>query len=67
MLSFEILPYTYEISKIGSKLDAELIKSGKTLPFADITISATAIKYNLSLVTRDSQFQRIPKLKLSKY
>ncbi len=64
---FEIIPYTYEIAKKAAETDASLAKRGEMLPFPDVVIAATAIVYDLILVTRDEHFKRIKGLKVEKY
>jgi len=64
---FEIIPYTYEIAKKAAEIDASLAKRGEMLPFPDVVIAATAIVYDLTLVTRDEHFKRIKGLKVEDY
>ncbi|AGK60042.1 putative nucleic acid-binding protein, contains PIN domain [Archaeoglobus sulfaticallidus PM70-1] len=64
---FEIIPYTYEIAKRAAEIDASLIKKGEMLPFPDVVIAATAITYDLSLVTREDHFKRIEGLEVEEY
>ena len=65
---FEIIPYSYEIAKVGANIEAELAKMGRIMGFADTIIAATARHLGLKLVTRDIQhFQRILHLRLENY
>jgi len=64
---FEIIPYTYEIAKKAAEIDASLAKRGEMLPFSDVVIAATAIVYDLTLITRDEHFRRIKGLKIEEY
>lgn len=68
MLSrFEIIPYTLEIARKSAEIDAELMKMGEVLPFSDTVIAATAILFDLTLVTRDEHFKRVKELKIEEY
>jgi len=64
---FEQLPYTREVARIGARIDAEMLKSGKPIPFADVVIAATALHHDLPLVTRDIHFRDIPGLTVIRY
>ena len=64
---FDLIPYTYEIARKAAKIDAELIKQGGMLSFPDVVIAATAIVYDLKLVTRDKHFERIEGLQIEVY
>jgi tRNA(fMet)-specific endonuclease VapC len=64
---FDILPYTIEIAKKASKIDAQLMKSGLTISFLDVVIASTAIFYGLKVVTRDKHFGRIEGLEVVGY
>ncbi len=37
-----MLPYTIEVTRVSSKIDAELAKSGQMLSFPDVVITSTA-------------------------
>ena len=64
---FDIIPYTYEIAKRAAEIDAKLVKAGEVIPFPDVVIAATAITYNLKLVTRDEHFKKIERLRVESY
>jgi predicted nucleic acid-binding protein len=64
---FEIIPYTYEIAKKAAEIDASLAKMGEMLPFPDVAIAATAVVYDLTLVTRDEHFKNVKGLKVEEY
>lgn len=59
-----VLSLDLETAKISAGLSNYLRKSGKTVPNADLFIGATALKNKLTLVTLDSDFKRIPNLKV---
>lgn len=65
---FEPIPLTTEITRLSSRLQAELTNSGRTIGINDLYIAATALRFNFALVTRDkAHFRRIPKLQLESY
>lgn len=65
---FEILPYTYEITKLSAETDATLALEGKSISLSDVIIAATTMHYKLTLVTRNVEhFKRIPELVIETY
>jgi tRNA(fMet)-specific endonuclease VapC len=65
---FEVVPFTTEVAEISSALQAELMRLGRLVGINDLYIAATAIKLDLTLVTRNiTEFQRVPKLKVEDY
>ena len=65
---FEILPYTYEIARTAAEIDATLARKGQSVSLSDVLLAATALSYELTLVTRDIEhFNRIPNLKIETY
>ncbi len=61
-----VLPYGIGIAKVFGKIRAHLEEIGTILPDADIQIAATAIGYDLELITGNLRhFSRIPDLKLN--
>lgn len=68
LIKFEILPYTYETAKTASEIDAQLAINGQSISFSDMMIAATALRYKLTLVTRNTEhFSRIPNLSIETY
>ena len=66
--SFEVLPLTQEIVETSSRIQAELVRGGGTIGINDIYIAATALFFNIKVVTRDlSHFKRIKELKTGTY
>ena len=53
-----------ELSEIFAKIRASLRNKGELIDNFDILIAATAIEYNLILVTSDKDFKRIEGLNL---
>jgi tRNA(fMet)-specific endonuclease VapC len=65
---FDIIPYTYEIAKRAAMVDADLVKAGFMLPFADVAIGATALFYGLTLITKNAvHFNRVKHLLVEGY
>lgn len=58
---------TLEVSKIAAKIHADLKQKGQIIQEADIFIAATALVNNLTVVTGDSHFSRIPNLKVENW
>ncbi len=65
---FEILPLTRAVVEVSSRVHSELALTGQMIGINDIYIAATALNYNLSLMTRNlGHFSRIRGLKLEDY
>jgi len=65
---FDIIPYDIGIAKKSAEIMAKLLKSGEPLSLSDVIIAATAITYDLKLITRNiKHFSRIPELKIITY
>ena len=68
--AFKGLPYL-EASRstwthLGN-LAGALRSQGITIPFPDLLIATLALEHNLSLLTHDAHFQRIPRLRLHQF
>jgi tRNA(fMet)-specific endonuclease VapC len=61
-----VLEITQKTSKIYGEIKHDLKLKGRPIPINDIWIAATAIEHDLSLLTRDSDFDNIDLLKLYK-
>jgi predicted nucleic acid-binding protein len=56
-------PFTRDMAQIAAKVDAEARQLGRTIPFADLLIGATALHFGYSVGTRNLRhFQIIPNL-----
>jgi hypothetical protein len=56
-------PFTRDMAQIAAKVDAEARQLGRTIPFADLLIGATALHFGYSVGTRNLRhFQMIPNL-----
>mgnify|MGYP006269450077 CR=1 FL=1 len=65
---FDIIPYTYDIATRAALVDADLVKAGCMLPFADVVIGATALFYGLTLITKNTaHFNRVKHLMVEGY
>ena len=63
---FVIVSFDYEESEIYGQIRTDLERSGKLISFPDMLIAATALSYNATLVTNNTQeFSRIDTLNLS--
>jgi predicted nucleic acid-binding protein len=62
--SVEILDVDYDVSLIYAELRSSLRKAGQLMSDNDLWIAATALRHNLTLMSRDAAFDRIPDLKL---
>ena len=64
----DVLPFNGEIARKTAEIAAYLLKRGEVIGLADTIIAATALTYNLKLVTRNvKHFSRIPGLKVLTY
>jgi predicted nucleic acid-binding protein len=56
-------PFTRDMAQIAAKVDAEARKTGCVIPFADLLIGATALRFGYAVGTRNLRhFQAIPNL-----
>ncbi len=58
-----IEPFTRDMAQLAAKIDAEARQLGRTIPFADLLIGATALHFGYAIGTRNLRhFQMIPNL-----
>ena len=56
-------PFTRAMAQLAAKVDADARKLGRTIPFADLLIGATALHFGYSVGTRNLRhFQLVPDL-----
>ena len=56
-------PFTRDMAQIAAKVDAEARKMGCAIPFADLLIGATALRFGYGVGTRNLRhFRMIPNL-----
>ncbi len=56
-------PFTREIASLAAKSDVEARRLGRSIPFADLLIGATALYFRYSVGTRNLRhFQMVPNL-----
>jgi predicted nucleic acid-binding protein len=56
-------PFTREMAQLAAKIDAEARQLGRTSPFADLLIGATALHFGYAVGTRNLRhFQMVPNL-----
>ncbi|MDP3742046.1 MAG: type II toxin-antitoxin system VapC family toxin [Candidatus Micrarchaeota archaeon] len=63
MQSAHIFPFDHEAGIISAAISRQLKETGKTVQPLDIFIAAVALKNDLTIITLDSDFERIPNLK----
>lgn len=61
------LPFSRECARLAGDLQATLTREGVPLGFSDCLIAAVALEYDETLVTRDTDFERIPELRVQTY
>lgn len=62
--TIDVLGVDMPIARTFAQLRADLRQKGKLIPDLDLFIAATALRHNMTLLTRDKHFDRIPGLKL---
>lgn len=61
-----VLPYDIQVARIYGEIRAELEQQGQVLADADLQIAATALCYQLAVVTGNIRhFQRVPDIELN--
>ncbi len=56
-------PYTIQVAQLAGRLRGEAAAIGKTIPFVDLMIGATALSLNFSILTSNERhFRLIPGL-----
>jgi len=56
-------PFTKEMAQLAAKVDAEARQLGRTIPFPDLLIGATALHFGYAVGTRNLRhFQMVPDL-----
>lgn len=63
----EVLETSEVVAAEAGRLGAELLRRGLGLPTTDLLIAATARLHGHVLVTRDTDFQRVPGLAIEGY
>jgi tRNA(fMet)-specific endonuclease VapC len=62
-LAIPVEPFTRAMGQLAAKVDAEARLLGRTIPFADLLIGATALHFGYAVGTRNLRhFQTIPNL-----
>jgi predicted nucleic acid-binding protein len=64
LASLEVLDVDREVAAIYAELRSTLRKAGQLMSDNDLWIAATALRHGLTLISRDTAFDRIPQLKL---
>jgi tRNA(fMet)-specific endonuclease VapC len=61
--AFNILSYSGDCAMLSSKISKDLSKEGKMINQLDILIASIAINKNLTLISLDKDFKKVPGLK----
>ena len=61
--SLDVLPIDFEVAHQFATIRRQLRSSGQPIPDADSFIAATALRHDLTLISRDAHFERIASLK----
>lgn len=65
LINVNVIPFDTDVARVYGRLDAELWDAGDPLAEPDLQIAATAIHYDLELVTGNLRhFERVPGLRL---
>ena len=64
---FRLVPFGRDIAFLASRVDREQIAKGLRLGENDTWQAAAALRFNLTLVTDDSDFEKVPQLKRRNY
>lgn len=62
--SVDLLPVDVPVARHYAQVRSTLRAEGRLIPDNDLWIAATALEHNLTLVSRDSHFERVPGLEL---
>ena len=65
LASVDVLPIDYEVARLFAAHRSDLRDQGLPIPDLDLFIAATALRHDLSLVSRDKHFDRVAGLKRS--
>jgi len=68
---FEVIQVDYSTAKMAAEIDAKLLYKGTPVGTSDVLIAASAIKYNLTLITRNirdfNKIVNVSNLKIEEY
>jgi predicted nucleic acid-binding protein len=59
----DVIPIDFDIARAFGELRSSLRASGQPIPDLDALIAATALRYDLTLLSRDRHFERVAGLK----
>jgi predicted nucleic acid-binding protein len=59
-----VIDVTKDVAEIYGRRRSELLKQGRALGALDMLIAATALSYGLTVLTADSDFQRVAGLRI---
>ena len=61
--SIDVLPIDFDVARRFAVSAVALRQGGVSIPDLDLLIAATALRHDLTLVSRDRHFERIPDLR----
>ena len=65
---FEIIPLTQDVVELSANLHAELARAGRLIGINDLYIAATALRFDMKVVTRNvAHFGRVKGLRSESY
>jgi predicted nucleic acid-binding protein len=62
--TLDVLPIDLEVAHHFGQIRADLRRRGQPIPDLDVLIAATALRNDLTLITRDAHFRRVPGIRL---
>jgi len=68
LAKFEIIPLTQDVVELGAGVHAELARAGRLIGINDVYIAATALKFGMTVVSRnEAHFGRVKSLRTESY
>jgi hypothetical protein len=64
VLAFEALPIDLKVASCWARLRVELREAGRRMPLNDSWIAATAIAWQVPVISQDDDFEDVPGLEL---
>jgi len=59
LLAIPVKPYSLEVAELAGRLGGEAMAIGRTIPFVDLMIGATALSLNFSILTSNERHFRL--------
>lgn len=64
LASIQLVDFDVEVARVYAELRSRLRATGQLMSDNDTWIAATALRHDLTLISRDKAFDRVPDLKL---